>query len=278
METLYNSIIVPYDFTEVAMDAVAHAVLLSKKFETEITLLHIIKKEGEKDEMDQQLKKEAQKISEIHNITPNTLIREGSIFKTINQVAHELEATLIVMGTHGMKGLQKLTGSWALKVIIGSKIPFLVVQGPPKPNYEYENVVFPVDFKSENKEKLKWAQFITNYFPSKILLFSETSKEGTLNPKTKANLAFCKQFLESKKIEYKLELSKHIDSFSNETIDFSKNHNADLIIIMTTRDIAFHDYVLGAEEQYMIANNAKIPVMVINPRTDLMIYGYGSFG
>jgi hypothetical protein len=28
----------------------------------------------------------------------------------------------------------------------------------------------------------------------------------------------------------------------------------------------------------MIANAAKIPVMVINPRTDLMKYGYGNFG
>ena len=51
-----------------------------------------------------------------------------------------------------------------------------------------------------------------------------------------------------------------------------------MIIIMTTRDIAFHDYVIGAQEQYMIANTAKIPVMVINPRTDLMKYGYGNFG
>ena len=32
---------------------------------------------------------------------------------------------------------------------------------------------------------------------------------------------------------------------------------------------------MGAQEQYIIANSAKVPVMVINPRTDLMKYGYG---
>lgn len=277
METLKHSILVPYDFTEVAMNAIAHAVNLSKVLDTSITLLHIVKKDAEIKEMEQQMKEEVQRINEIHNVLLNSLVREGSIFKTITQVAHEYESVLVVMGTHGMKGLQKLTGSWALKVIVGSKIPFLVVQEPPRPT-EIKKIVFPVDFKSENKEKLKWAQFMTKYFTSKILLFSATSKEGVVDPRTKANLVFCKSFLEEKKIDYELVLSKNTASFSQETIDFAESREADLIIIMTTRDIAFHDYVLGAQEQYMIANAAKIPVMVINPRTDLMKYGYGNFG
>ena len=175
METLNHCILVPYDFTPPAMNAVAHAVSLAKVLETKITLLHIVKKDAEVPEMEQQIKEEAQKINEIYNVLPNTLVREGSIFRTINQVAHELEAILVVMVTHGMKGLQKLTGSWALKVIVGSKVPFLVVQDPPK-SAEIKKIVFPVDFKTENKEKLKWAQFMAKYFPSKILLFSAVRK------------------------------------------------------------------------------------------------------
>lgn len=277
METLKHSILVPYDFSDIAMNAVAHAVVLSKVLDTSITLLHIVKKESEVKEMEQQIKEEAQKINETHNILPNVLVREGSIFHSITQVAHELECVMVVMITHGMKGLQKLTGSWALKVIVGSKIPFLVVQEPPHFS-DIKNIVFPVDFKSENKEKLKWVQFLTKYFPSKILLFSATTKDGVVDPRTKANLVFCKSFLEERKIDYELVLSKNTSTFSQETLEFAQSRNADFIIIMTTRDIAFHDYVLGAQEQYLIANSAKIPVLVINPRTDLMKYGYGNFG
>ncbi len=40
-------------------------------------------------------------------------------------------ALMVIMGTHGIKGLQKYTGSWALKVIIGSSVPFLVIQDKP---------------------------------------------------------------------------------------------------------------------------------------------------
>lgn len=118
---------------------------------------------------------------------------------------------------------------------------------------------------------------MAKYFPCKIILFSTTSKEGVVDNRTKTNLVFSKAFLEDNDIEYELVLSKNDASFSQETIEFSQNREADLIIIMTTRDIAFHDYVLGAHEQYIIANSAKIPVMVINPRTDLFKYGYSHF-
>ena len=46
-----------------------------------------------------------------------------------------------------------------------------------------------------------------------------------------------------------------------------------MILIMTTKGIGITDYVLGAQEQYIIANTARIPVMVVNPRTDLSRYG-----
>ena len=152
MDSLKNSIIVAYDFTEVAMNAVGHAVYLAKNFNTGIALLHIVKKASEIKEMEQQLEVEIQKINELHNVRPSGIVRTGTIFKTINQVAHDVDATMIVMGTHGIKGMQKITGSWALKVIVGSKVPFLVVQDPPKSKNEPLQFVFPVDFKTENKE------------------------------------------------------------------------------------------------------------------------------
>ncbi len=276
MDSLKQSILVPYDFTEVTLNAAGHAVIFSQALKTDITLLHIAKKESEIPELEIQLNAAAQLVFTTYGVTPQVMVREGSIFKTINAVSEELECSMVVMGTHGMKGLQKLTGSWALKVIVGSRIPFLVVQDPPD-RKDYSNIVFPVDFKTENKEKLRWAEFMSHYFKTKIYLLSSSAKGGGIDSRTRANVVFCKNFLEERNIDYELVLAKSHASFSQETIDFAKKSKADLIIIMTTRDIAFHDYMLGANEQLIIANNAKIPVMVINPRTDLMKYGYGAF-
>ncbi|MEZ5011783.1 MAG: hypothetical protein R2744_09390 [Bacteroidales bacterium] len=36
---------------------------------------------------------------------------------------------------------------------------------------------------------------------------------------------------------------------------------------MTTKNITMADYVLGAQEQDIIANSSKIPVCCVNPRS-----------
>lgn len=277
MDTSKNTILVPYDFTEIADIAVQHAILVSKKLDADIILLHIAKKETMVANLEKDLLKSAEKINTNWGVLPRIKVKEGTIFKTINEVVEEANCMLVVMGTHGMKGLQKLTGSWALKVIIGSQIPYLVVQTPPKQD-EYKKVVFTVDYKTENKEKLKWVDFINRMFKTKTHIFATASKDGSLDSRTKANLVFSKRFMEEKNIDYELALSSGESTFSQETIKYSEKIGADMILIMTTRDISFHDYVLGAYEQYIIANEAQIPVLVINPRTDLMKYGYGSFG
>ena len=54
-----------------------------------------------------------------------------------------------------MKGMQKITGSWALKVIVGCHVPYLIVQKDPCYT-DPTDILFPVDYKLETKEKLKW--------------------------------------------------------------------------------------------------------------------------
>lgn len=277
METAENKVVVPYDFTEITDNAVAHAVNFSKVLNAGIVILHIVKSPERNDEILRKLDEVAANVEKTHGVKPSVMVKEGTIFKTIGEAAEELHAVLVVMGTHGMKGLQKLTGSWALKVIVGSKVPFIVIQDPPK-NKEISTIVFPVDFKSENKEKLKWVEFVAKYLKTKIFLLSSANKDGAVDSRTKANVIFSKKFLDEKRINYELAIAEGSGSFSQETINFAKKIDADIIIAMTTRDIAFHDYVLGAHEQHIIANEHKIPVLVVNPRTDLMKYGYGGFG
>jgi len=49
-------------------------------------------------------------------------------------------------------------------------------------------------------------------------------------------------------------------------------------LIMTTKNISFQDYVLGADEQQIIANHEKIPVMCINPKKGTLFGGFSSSG
>jgi nucleotide-binding universal stress UspA family protein len=169
------------------------------------------------------------------------------------------------MGTHGMKGMQKLTGSWALKVIVKSKIPFIVVQEPPADQDRYHNIVFPVDFRVENKEKMGMAIFMGKYFDSKIHILKTVTTDKGLTMKVNKSLNFAVKYLIQNNVEYEIHEVPN-GKFAQQTIDFAQKTKADLILIVTTKNITFADYVLGASEQYIIANSSKIPVCCVNPK------------
>ena len=80
-----------------------------------------------------------------YGIRPSVIVKTGNIFEEIKSIIGECDAEIAVMGTHGMKGLQKFTGSWALKVIAGSKAPFVVVQDKPT-EADIHKIVLPLDF------------------------------------------------------------------------------------------------------------------------------------
>src|SRR6056297_78170 len=265
-------ILVPWDFTEVATYALEYAVVFAKKTSNNIALVHVVKSAKNIDETQQKLEEVAQANEKKYHIKTKAFVREGSIFTTIGEVATEIEANLVIMGTHGLRGMQKLTGSWALKVIVSSKVPFVVVQEPPKED-ELKNIVFPIDFKKENKEKLNWASYLNSHFNTKFHIVKPNTTDVGFIKRIKANIIFSRDFMDSKGIDYEINSLKGEKSFAVETIDYAKNIEADLILIISTKNIGITDYVLGASEQYMIANSARIPVMVVNPREDLTKYG-----
>jgi nucleotide-binding universal stress UspA family protein len=262
-------IVVPWDFTPVAEHALAHAVKISRMVHNEICLLHIVDKSIKPSEEGQKiaaLKLVANENGAKFNMPIAVHISKGSIFSAIADFVNDKEASLVVMGTHGMKGMQKLTGSWALKVIVKSKVPFIVVQDPPNDQERYHNIVFPVDFKKENKEKIKMAIYMGKYFESKIHMLVTVATDPSLIKKTKINLNFAIKYFIQNNIEYEIhEVPK--GDFAEQTLEFSQKINADLILIVTTKNITFADYMIGASEQAIIANSSKIPVCCVNPRS-----------
>ena len=280
MEVQNKLIVVPWDFTPVAENALLHAVKISRMVRNEICLLHIadpsIKAKLELGKRSS-LSKIAEENSKKHNIPITYHISKGTIFTAIAEFVNEKEASLVVMGTHGMKGMQKLTGSWALKVIVKSKVPFIVVQDPPVDQERYHNIVFPVDFRSENKEKIKMAIFMGKYFESKINLLVAKNTDKNLLKKTNININFAIKYFMQNNIEYEIhEVPK--GNFAEQTIKFGNKINADLLLIMTTKNITVADYVMGASEQYIIANSSKIPVCCVNPKASFAKVGQFMYG
>ena len=275
-----NTILVTWDNTDVSEFALQHAIRIANIVENNIRLLHVVDQHHKipVEEEEKEFSKMVSVLSSQHSVPLEGVVLKGKIFRVISEYANDSDASMVIMGTHGIKGMQKFTGSWALKVIVGSTIPFIVVQDKPQSNERYNSIVFPIDFKSENKEKLQWAIFLGKYFDSKIFLFKAPISDKSLQKKININLNFAMKFLIKNNIFYEIHTGNKASRFPDETIEFAQKINADLIIITTTKFINFTDYMLGAQEQYIIANSSKIPVMCVNPRASFASMGQFMFG
>ena len=268
MENLSKPIVIPTDFTVVAQYAIESAAPFARMSNTGIVLLHIVKRISDIPDAKLKVDKEAEEASIKYGVQVRGEVREGSIFSTIGETVSELDASLVIMGTHGIKGMQKLTGSWALKVIVTSKIPIIVVQNAPKKT-TVDRIVFPIDYKQENREKIGWAYFVAKLFNSKIFIFrTPRYRDKKLENGVKANQLFTEKFMRSKEIAYEVATGKKSGStaFAKEMLQYAEDVNADLILITTTKGISTLDYVMGTVEEAILVNDASIPIMCVNPR------------
>jgi len=266
-------IIIPWDFTEVPENALKYAFAMSSKDKSEFELVHVLVKGGillskEKENPDdvmELLKKDTVRIKKEYSVDVKVKILEGSLFDAISDYATEVEASLVVMGTHGIVGMQKFLGSNALKVIEGSNVPFIVVQQAPETTNLFKEIVFPIDYRDEVKEMLVWASELNGIYGSKINIVIQQETDSAIRHKVDNNLAFCEKYFDIHSVPYEVHLVPKTKHFYKELIFQAKDLKSDLIFIMITKNIDLSDYIWGAQEQHIIANEFKIPVLCINP-------------
>ncbi|NVO03267.1 MAG: universal stress protein [Bacteroidetes bacterium] len=268
-----NVILVPSDFSEVAEYAIDHAICIAKALDLSICLFHVIdkntkamlKKENKGLEwINTKLQSVADEIKSKNNIEVSILAKEGTIFTTIAEVAKEVAARLVVMGTHGKIGVQHLVGSYAFKVIASLNIPIIVVQ-QKMANDGYKNILITLDSTQESKQKVKWAEFIAKIFHSTVHILTTKESDEILAHKVKGNLAQVKKMFDTNGIKYTETLAKTGSGFTKQVLNFLNTVNADLVLLLTTSD-ALPAPIVGTKEEHVLFNASKIPVMCINSR------------
>mgnify|MGYP000100172157 CR=1 FL=1 len=255
-----RNLLVPHDFTPAGDTALNYAIDLAKTFGAEINLLHVTKnsKDNKKAEV-----KFADILEKLDNkgLKVNVLVRKGDIFETIGNVAKEYHTSIVVMGTHGARGMQKVFGSFAIKVIKSTHTPFIIVQE----GHTYtstKNIVFPVDTSKECLQIEQVVSAIARKSQSKVHILSEKYSDTAYKVKSAVNLQILNKEFEEHDIEHVNENIKKISS--NEILDYAKTHNCDLIGISYYSDSVFSQ--LDTIFQDIITNKEKIPALIINSK------------
>lgn len=259
-------VLVPHDFTEVADTAISHAAMVAKSFQGEVILLHVVSSEKARGAAEEKLGKISEEASNTYSVSVSYEIRKGSIFDRIPEVAKEMEVMLIVMGTHGLKGIQHLTGSYALKVIGHSKVPFIVNQ-MKKSKGGIKDMVLPIKFSQETKSKLSITASIAKHFGAVVHIFISNETDEFIRTKVSRELTFAKHYFDERKVRYEVETAPEHGNYIPQMIDYANDIDADMIAIVNSAgDGGFlPDLFKGSGEIEVLNNKYQIPVIVMNP-------------
>jgi nucleotide-binding universal stress UspA family protein len=169
-------ILCPIDFSEFSKHALDHAVVLAKWYEAELVVLHVVplmavfpvpggttRENLEAFDADAMTKELRSFVGSAAEALPRLqmIVRAGAPAAMILDCAREVEADLLVLGTHGRTGFERfMLGSVTEKVILKATSPVLTVPrgvdaGPD--GGVFRRLLCGVDFSDASLRALQYA-------------------------------------------------------------------------------------------------------------------------
>jgi nucleotide-binding universal stress UspA family protein len=182
-------ILCPTDFSPFAESALEQAIVLGRRYEAEIVSLHVIPTlvSSVRVEPPPQLDAEARQrvLAELERFTEPARaaglmtrleLREAGVTSSILELARSLPADLVVMGTHGASGFERLMlGSVTEKVLRRATCPVLTVprrahEAGHTPHAGFKSIACPVDFAASSERALHLAVSLARENSARLLL------------------------------------------------------------------------------------------------------------
>lgn len=264
-----NLYIVPYDFSPVTEKALDYALFLGKRVHAEILIVHLAGDKAKGAAKLKELENLKQKLAVPAGVTITTMVKVGDIFSTLGQIAKEEKAQLIIMGTHGKRGLQRFFGSHAMKVVMSAECPFLIVQKNTELK-EISNVVVPIDLTKESLQIVNIAGDMANIFNAKVNVLAEQQTDEILSTRLKNRVGIVSKQYEERGIDATINYVKSRGSYGKKIIQFVKSNDVGLIAL------SFHSESLLPQfdsfAQNLITNKPALPVLIINSKLASALY------
>ena len=264
-----NLYIVPYDFTSVGDSALNFAIHLGEKVDVEIVLLYIVKSKSDAVQASAKLSELISSKAKPSTVTLSQLVKEGSIFEDIATAASEKNAQLVIMGTHGAIGLQKLLGSNAMKVILSTEIPFLVVQKDTIPK-SIKEIVVPIDLTKESLQIINLAGDMAAMYDATVHVIGEKQNDELLSQQMKNRILIVKNQYDERKVKSAVDFMTGGGSYQKKVMAYCKEKQIDLIAL------AYHSESLLPQfdtfAQSLITNDQKIPCLILKSKLASALY------
>ncbi len=300
--TLEN-VLIPTDFSACADNALNHALEVADRFGARLHILHVVNEldpdwYGITDAQERAVKLRDQIKTEARERLENMLPEEGhdleatvslqlsfDVADTIHEYVEEREIDLVIMGTHGRQGLDRLMlGNVADKIIRHAPCPVMTVRErvPWTEGDEdllFEDILAPIDFSEHSREALRVSKLFANQYQARlhllfvaeernVPLFSDTGLPGVgvveMDPEIVAQADDALQQLDENIEGPDVQSAYHVreGNVSKDVVDFAETHGVGLIVMATRGLTGVSRFLLGSNTE-RIVRVAPCPVLTI---------------
>lgn len=273
-----GNILAAIDFSDCSINALEHAISIASHGELDLHMLWVNNPRQTKatiysdsaNELVESVEKRFNKlIDQYKGHLPNNkidfVIREGKVYREINDEAREMNSDCIVIGTHGVSGFEQFwIGSNASKVISVAECPVITLRAGIDSRYNLDKIVMPVDSTIDTRQKVPFTTYLARIFNAEIHVLSVyTSKIRSIRSRVDNYAGQVCDYLEEEGIKYVHQIIE-ADNLTTSTIEYALSVNANLISIMTEQETKAYNLLIGPYAAQMV-NNSPIPVLSINP-------------
>ncbi|QHS50987.1 universal stress protein [Edaphobacter sp. 12200R-103] len=184
---LFRHIVVGTDFSIHAARAVDIAISLAQVFEANLTLVHAVSPtvfdiDGRqafreviaagRDADEEELQQLVGRTPGLKELRPRTVVEYGEPTKVIQRVAREGNADLIILGSHGASGLERLALGSVAEAILRSTMSPVMIIGPECEIEQrlFRAILFATDLKTTGASAAQYAASLAEQFHGELTI------------------------------------------------------------------------------------------------------------
>jgi len=274
-----KSFLVAVDFSNCSVNALMHAAQLAYLNKSSIEMIWVNNPQKTKvyiaesestgliNEMNVQFKHLADELlAKYPGLKVDYLIREGKVYEEIVLQAEESKSQLIVIGTHGRTGLEKLwMGSNVYRIVSTTSCPVLSVRAGAPVSDQLKTIILPIDSTVETREKVTIAAELARSSHAKVIVLKLYSTD-VIEVRDSVDI-YAQQvldYLREEEVEGVMDETES-KNLTVTTIEYATKVNANLIIIMTEQEKKVANFLIGNFAHQMM-NTSPIPVLSVRPQ------------
>lgn len=276
-----ETVLLAFDFTEPALNALAVAIQYCRQQQTGLHLLHVLPSDvidvtssaqsGQElstnhlvREADSMLQTLALLTSQEQQITCSGSCRTGLIYEVLIREAYSRNTELIIMGTHTGSDLQAFrTNNEAYQVIKTAPCPVLTVPDIHQ-HTTFNRILFPVRPIPDAVDKYDFARKIIRQNDAELTVLALTVPNEVVSmDQLQDELSRLGEKLAQDGVNSRT-LFCPTDAMAETVLEKTKDLQSDLLIITARLATTSDNFFIGPFTQQII-HNARIPVLAIRP-------------